>query len=427
MPGFLKYTLYFISTLVVLIAGFIAYQAWFQPPFYFPKPTGTYAVGSREYHWIDTTRKETFSTNPAHPYRELMVKIWYPAVGTVPEKPQIPYVPSLVNWLRTNRPFFWLFSGLSRPRFTYAQPDAPFVNGQQHCPGILFSPGEGGFCTSNTAQCEELASHGFIVVGVSHTYESWVAQFPDGRVIVRVPESDLPFRERRKRSDHDIEVRIADMRFIVDQIEQLARNPQSPFNQRLDMANIGVMGQSLGGATAIQACRRDPRVKAGVDMDGSLFGIDATEPFNKPLMFLLAHNSAQMMARSFTSADKKKFGISTLEEELMIKARYPLPSRWFTPITSANCYVFVVNGTGHVDFTDWAINKQTSPLLPVYPLLKNIGLLGLLGPINGIRATEIVNAYLLNFFNKYLKGQPSGLLDGGGKKYPEVETRQWEK
>ena len=44
--------------------------------------------------------------------------------------------------------------------------------------------------------------------------------------------------------------------------------------------------------------------------------------------------------------------------------------------------------------------------------------------MNGFLATEIVNAYLVNFFGKYLKGQPSKLLDGRDKKrYTEVETK----
>ncbi len=427
LKRFFKYLFYVVAALAVLVAGLVAYLTWFQPPFYFPKPTGPYAVGVREYHWVDTTRKEIYSDDPAHPNRELMVKIWYPAAGQLPEKPTTPYAPLVVDWLSKNRTFFWLFSGLSRPTFTYAQFDPPFVTGLTHCPVILFSPGGGGISTSNTAQCEELASYGFVVAGVSHSYESWVVHFPDGRVITSVPDKWLPFKERRKRSDRDIEVRVADMRFVIDQLERLSSDTQAPLFQRFDTANVGAMGQSLGGATAIQLCRRDSRVKAGVDMDGSLLGVDATELMNKPLMFLLAQRNADTMEHTFTDIDKRQFDISLPEEEAMIKARYPLPSAYFKQITTADSYAFVVKGTGHSDFTDFAINKQGSPFRYLYPLLKNSGPVVLLGSINGFRATEIVNAYLVSFFNKYLKGQPSELLDGGERsKYPEVVTKQWE-
>ncbi len=91
------YFLCFATTIVLLAAGPVSYLLWFQPPFYFPKPTGPYAVGTKEYHWIDTSRKEIYSDDPAHPYRELMIKIWFPAQGNLPEKPTTPYAPYFVN------------------------------------------------------------------------------------------------------------------------------------------------------------------------------------------------------------------------------------------------------------------------------------------------------------------------------------------
>src|SRR3990170_5842882 len=84
MSRFLKYLFSFISSVVVSSAGFIVYLIWFQSPFYFPKPTGQYSVGTKTYHWIDTKRKELHDNNPAHPFRELMVKIWYPSTLKLP-------------------------------------------------------------------------------------------------------------------------------------------------------------------------------------------------------------------------------------------------------------------------------------------------------------------------------------------------------
>ena len=74
----LKCFLYVVSSFALLAAGFFVYLIWFQSPFYFPKPTGPYAVGVKTYHWIDTKRKELYTTDPAHPFHELLVKCWYP-------------------------------------------------------------------------------------------------------------------------------------------------------------------------------------------------------------------------------------------------------------------------------------------------------------------------------------------------------------
>jgi hypothetical protein len=37
------------------------------------------------------------------------------------------------------------------------------------------------------------------------------------------------------------------------------------------------------------------------------------------------------------------------------------------------------------------------------------------------RASQIVRAYLLSFFNKFLRGEDDHLLDGPSAAYPEVE------
>ena len=82
-----------------------------------------------------------------------------------------------------------------------------------------------------------------------------------------------------------------------------------------------------------------------------------------------------------------------------------------------------MNGAGHIDLTDNALLiKYAAPVFS-RPLIKLVfvGPFGY-GSIDGLRVTEIVNAYLVNFFNKYLKGQSSVLLNGVGKVYTEVET-----
>jgi len=45
------------------------------------------------------------------------------------------------------------------------------------------------------------------------------------------------------------------------------------------------------------------------------------------------------------------------------------------------------------------------------------------GPIRHERAVEIVNAYLLSFFRRHLKGEDDGLLDSPSP-YPEVEIER---
>ena len=43
------------------------------PAFVFPPPSGPYGIGTVTYHWVDTERREVFSSRPDD-RRELMVQ-----------------------------------------------------------------------------------------------------------------------------------------------------------------------------------------------------------------------------------------------------------------------------------------------------------------------------------------------------------------
>lgn len=433
----LKWLFYFVGAVAVLAAGLSAYLAWFQPPFYFPRPTGRYAVGVTNYYWVDVTRKEIDGNDPKHPNRELMIKIWYPASpslsatpgtaqGLLLKKSTIIYAPERLHFFQRRLSFFGRLIGLSRPIYCYGQPNAVLATAKPRYPVTIFSHGFGTSSDSNTTHCEELASHGYVVVGINHTYDSSVTQFSDGRIADGVKSIQKRMRKntRLKWLDQEIEVWIADTHFVLDQLEQLANDKKSIFYQHLDQGHIGMFGHSFGGATAVHICQRDPRVKAGVDLDGSLFGPDVTKNFNKPFMAMLSENDVKLYERPWTRDDWKKVGICSLDEERKEKAAYLPALKRLAQSADHDAYIFVINGTKHMDFSDIAILKYASP---IGQFLTKLGFTGCEQEkaIDGFRATKIVNAYLINFFDKYLKGQPSPLLDGTSKPYAEIKTKQW--
>jgi hypothetical protein len=71
--------------------------------------------------------------------------------------------------------------------------------------------------------------------------------------------------------------------------------------------------------------------------------------------------------------------------------------------------VIEIFGTKHYDFSDLPL------LSPIAPQL------GLKGPLNGRRVTEIVDAYLVDFFDLTLRDRPSDLFDGAFTDYPEIK------
>jgi len=81
--------------------------------------------------------------------------------------------------------------------------------------------------------------------------------------------------------------------------------------------------------------------------------------------------------------------------------------------TQNAAYYLTVAGAGHFNFSDLPVR-----LLPPARLL--FRLLGFIGTIRPQRGGEITSAYLIAFFDKYLKGVDSELLRGPSPRYPEV-------
>lgn len=129
-----------------------------------------------------------------------------------------------------------------------------------------------------------------------------------------------------------------------------------------------------------------------------------------------------MIKHPIPQTEWKKFGINAPEDAEKFRALY-LPFVQLMQIMSHDNYKVVIDKTGHPDFTDLALLKSISLYSKILMALGRPGSPGA-GPLNGFRATEIVNTYLVNFFNKYLKNKPAELLDGDKKVYPEVDIKR---
>lgn len=151
------------------------------------------------------------------------------------------------------------------------------------------------------------------------------------------------------------------------------------FAGRFDMERLGIFGHSFGGATAGEACLRDSRFKAFINMDGTPFGSAVDNVISQPFMILTTGKDEIKIIRSGYSTDQKNF-ISVY-----------------------------INESEHMNFSDF------NTIIP------NIGkLTGLLGKIDGDRHRLIMNKYILAFFNSRLKGLPAPILGSGTPEYPKV-------
>jgi hypothetical protein len=140
---------------VVVVTAFvptIAQNSKIDPRAPFLRPTGPFAVGTHEYLWVDQSRGEPFTQDPAD-RRHLLVRVWYPAEG-IPGKEAAPYIRDVNEF--PEKSVYRRGEGLKTNSIT----DAPFAKGRSRFPVLLYQPGGGTARFIGTFQAEELASRG---------------------------------------------------------------------------------------------------------------------------------------------------------------------------------------------------------------------------------------------------------------------------
>ncbi|MGW4848825.1 alpha/beta hydrolase family protein [Nocardia brasiliensis] len=240
-----------------------------------PEPTGDLPVGVTDVHLIDRNRIDPWNHNRR---RELMVRIWYPATDS-DLTPIAPWTtPGGLQLLTSDLTDQGIPSSTWALAPSHSRQDARARTADGPFPILLFSPGMDDPAGLNTAQAEDLASHGYIVATINHTYEAFAVQFPDGHTERTVIPLDSP---PEVLSDVLLPVRVADTEFVVDQLADIASRHSMSSDHRgtvdlagiLDLSKIGMFGHSLGGTTTAQAMHDDPRIRAGVNLDGPPVGV----------------------------------------------------------------------------------------------------------------------------------------------------------
>ncbi len=381
------------------LGGLALALAALAPPVVFPvprlpQPGGPYPVGTTSFHWTDAARAEVYTDAPDD-QREIMVQLWYPAAPG-PGAERAPWMerldvagPTIARYI--GLPDFVLdHTGLIRLN---AYQDAPLAAAEARYPVVLYSHGWNGFRTVNVDQLEALASHGYIVASIDHTYGAMITVFPDGRVALNrpdaLPDDALPEAEAQALRERLAGVYAADLSFVLDQLERLEAggltSPSVALAGRLDLARVGVFGHSTGGGAAVLMCAQDARCRAGAGLDAWLLPVPDTTlaaGLDQPFLFLWS--------------------------EVWSTARNDARFATLAPNLRGDYLSATVLGTRHYDFT---LVPLLSPLAPA---------LGLKGPLDGTRGMRIVDDYLVAFFDQALQGQPAALLAGPSDAYPEV-------
>lgn len=345
----------FKSICKCLVISLAMMPAVLLPQSYEVKPDGQYGVKSKIFTWTDESREETFTEEPD--YRKITVEFWYPTENV-----------------------------------------KSTVSAEGKFPLVVFSHGANGVRESNLSTYYKLASHGYVVCSIDHTYHSFFTEQEDGKKILIDPEylnetltvsqkEDSP--EKFDMTQGWQKLRVEDMKFCLEQIRSFVNedsNDKDEVFDRIDINHIGLMGHSLGGSTAAGVARIDKDINAVVVIDGTMLGEETgidehniitvtDEPFPTPIL-------------NFDNGDAYR-GIQKLNQ--------PYPNK-VALASQENSYEIAILNAGHMNYCDLAM------LCPL--LAKNVGGTG---TVKSKECMEFVNENILQFFDVYLKGTSNTL------------------
>ncbi|MCP2365694.1 putative dienelactone hydrolase [Nonomuraea thailandensis] len=334
-----------------------------------PAPTGDRPVGTTVLHLTDTSRPDPWNLDAEA--RELKVTLWYPAEER--DGQRAPYMSAEESELvlKGVRSAAVPYDTLSKTG-TNAVADAEPAG--RELPLVVLSPGFTKPVSTLTSLAEDLASRGYVVAGIDHPYESYATTLADGTVagcLACDSDADPGFGTGVVRG------RAADVSFVLDQLPSKWDGAAV-----LDHSKVAMAGQSIGGASALAAMVQDPRIRAGINMDGTTYARIPKSGFARPFLFVGAPPHVP-------------------------GGRDPSWERDWKLLTGWKRWI-VVTGADHQSFTDSPLLQGSLGITPAY------------GALSPQRSAELTRTYVAAFLDQHLKAQRRPLLDQPSSRYPEV-------
>ncbi len=336
------------------------------PPLSLPQPTGPSAVGT----------VTVVVTDDARGGRRIPVQLWYPAVGIDPGAGPALYAPPGTSAALAEELAVPVGDvGAIRTHATSAPRPA---TGGDRLPLVLFSPGLGVTRPFYSGLAADLASHGYVAAVLDHPGNGALVELPDGPPMEAVDQSEDDLRAAR----------VADLRAVLDELQRLDADPGCRLHDALDLDTVALAGHAQGGAAAAEAMRIDDRFRAGIDLDGPLYGEVVGTGLDRPFLLVSSDRPDQAEDDTWTS----------------FRAQSPA------------ALSLLVAGTGPMSFSDWPTLASFRP--PDEPRQSFD-----IGTIDPNRSFAVQSAVVVAFLDTHVRGIPAPLLDGPSPEYPEVRFR----
>ncbi len=396
---------------VVSLASAVCALAVAMPSYAFNElPEDKYQVGVTYFNAIDYSRVETF-TDRHDDYRDVMVKIWYPAEIT-PDSFGVHLGYHTDEYPSPAAVIPGAGGGNYEPPQdkSGAYRNAPMVDSDSPLPVIFYSSGYYSHIEDSESVLIDLASQGYVVVSVGHAHQiqfmaqadggfaafDWNKRWNDWRLSDRTSmtpdEWNIDIASYAGRDltqaeiDHvyqmftlvegdrkSLQIWVQDMEFALNQLykvnsgqlgELVNNKPElESLKGQLDLNQFAAFGLSFGGPTAATFCNRQARCLGAANLDGYHYDLSQGNPARKPLLIMYQD--------------------------------YPQPADYHLIFKQQERDTFMVKvkDSRHLDFSDLTLEKDAQSDPEQF------------GAIDGQRMKAITKATISQFFDTYLKGE----------------------
>jgi pimeloyl-ACP methyl ester carboxylesterase len=376
LPTLLKKSFIILTSLFLFISlvSLIVF-----PQYKLPLPSGSYLIGTESKVIEDNSRLELYSEKE-NDLRKIKIQIWYPA-ETVLGYDISPWIEDGIKITRglsrdIGLPYFMLDHTALIPSNSYY--NAPISNISDSYPIVILSHGWRGFRNIHTDYAEELASRGYIVIGIDHVFGSVATAFEEETVYLN--KDALPERETTPDfldyANALVSTYAQDITFTLDYIELLNQDSSSRFFSRFDLEKIGLLGHSTGGGAATNVGLMDERINA-------VIGLDAwVEPILEDEIAL-----GLKIPSLFLKSETWETGLNNEVLSSLVDSSSYVPQ------------VYQIDGTTHYDF---AMVYMYSPLTKA---------IGFNGSLDNEYLNNIIKTMINDFFDKELRNITGNEVD----------------
>jgi len=348
-----------------------------------PTPDGEFIVGTDVMVLEDKNRLEYF-TDDKNDYRKIVLQVWYPAISKNDSiYPYLDYeelrIPTIAKRLEVSERIIKHINNVKANSYYKAR----HIN--KEFPIIIFSHGLGGNRTQNTANIESLASNGYIVYAIEHTFDANITVFNDStsHPFKSYLSDDVDKEEFYNVRIPQITTRAKDVSFIIDQIT-LFKDQGLYLGRISDINSIGIFGHSFGGGTAALSSYLDTRIDACLGLDAWF------EPIPQNII-----NTGIDIPFCWIGQIQKNWTSAPYNEKQLIT---------FHNNNKHDSYIIEIDQTKHMDYADIPYLTRVSRLM---------GLSGKAGKNITLDLNKTINL----FFNNYLKNETTTWLEPIEKNY----------